>query len=107
MARQALARGGSMSDTPTMTGEEVPQADAVLRMTGTATAPGTTCAVLTPSIKAALRELWPGAVLEVQVDDPDARQDVASWCRLSGNELVALVEEPAGLLTFYVRKKIA
>jgi len=62
-------------------------------------------AVLTPAIKAKLRELAPGHVLEVRVNDMSARGDIAAWCRLSGHELLAMAEEPPQLLRAYLRKK--
>ena len=80
-------------------------AHAALELIGTADAPGTTCAVLTPRIKARLQELDSGHLLRVRVDDPVARVDVPAWCYLSGNELVALQEEAGGILNFYIRKR--
>jgi tRNA 2-thiouridine synthesizing protein A len=81
------------------------QADAVLEMLETADALGTTCAVLTPAIKARLRELEGGQVLEVRVDDPHAREDIAAWCRLSGNELLAVVDDTANYTRYFLSKK--
>jgi len=66
---------------------------------------GAACATLTPSIRAKLREMQPRQVLEVRVDDPAAILDVTSWSRLSGNQLLATVEEDPGLIRFYLRKK--
>jgi TusA-related sulfurtransferase len=83
-----------------------PTADAALELLGTAPEiDGTTCAILTPAIKAKLRELAAGQVLEVRVDDLTAREDLSSWCRLSGNELLAMREEPPGVLRAWLRKK--
>lgn len=80
------------------------QPDATLDMTQTVAAQGAMCAVLTPAIKARLREMAGGQILEVRVNDPTAREDIASWCRLSGHELLAAEESPA-LLHIYLRKK--
>ena len=82
-----------------------PQADALLEMLGTADALGTTCAVLTPAIKAKLRDLEGGQVLEVRVDDPSAREDIAAWCRLSGHELLAVVDEMPKYMRYFLGKK--
>src|SRR5689334_23751266 len=82
-----------------------PHADALLEMLGTADALGTTCAVLTPAIKAKLRELAGGQVLEVRVDDPSAREDIAAWCRLSGHELLAVVDEMPKYTRYFLGKK--
>lgn len=79
-------------------------ADALLEVLDTSQMQGTTCALLTPAIKAKLRELQPGQVLEVRVDDPLARDDIASWCRLAGHEMLAAVEEGPRLRVF-LRKK--
>jgi len=86
----------------------IPRADATLEMLGTANSgamDGTTCAILTPAIRAKLREMASGQVLEVRVDDPAAREDLESWSRLSGNALIAAREEPSGVLRAWLRKK--
>jgi TusA-related sulfurtransferase len=79
-----------------------PQPDAVLEML-MAEAQGSTCALLTPAIKAKLRDLEPGRVLLVRVDDPSARLDVQAWCALTGNPLLATTEEE-GTLSFLIQK---
>ena len=86
----------------------IPRADATLEMLGTANSgamDGTTCAILTPAIRAKLREMEAGQVLEVRVDDPAAREDLESWSRLSGNALIAAREESSGVLRVWLRKK--
>jgi TusA-related sulfurtransferase len=97
------------TSSDTVDGVSFPAADAVLELLGTANnageMDGTTCAILTPAIRAKLREMEAGQVLEVRVDDPAAREDLASWCRLSGNELLAAREESSGVLRAFLRKK--
>jgi TusA-related sulfurtransferase len=85
--------------------EPLAQPDATLDMTQTLAAQGAMCAVLTPAIKATLREMAGGQTLEIRVDDPTARDDIASWCRLSGHEMLAVIEEPAQPLRVFVRKR--
>jgi TusA-related sulfurtransferase len=68
-------------------------------------ATGASCATLTPLIRAKIRDLAGGAVLEVRTDDPSARVDVPAWSRLTGNALLAAVEEDAAHTRFYLRKK--
>lgn len=87
------------------TGSPVLHADAVLEMLGTAGAPGATCAALTPAIKAKLRDLAAGQVLEVRVDDPGAREDIAAWCRLAGHELLAVLDDSTAYTRYLLRKK--
>ena len=77
----------------------VPAADAVLD------APGSSCATLTPLIRARIRELASGQVLEVRSDDPAAREGVPAWSRLTGNPLEAVVEDDADRTRFYLRRK--
>jgi tRNA 2-thiouridine synthesizing protein A len=83
----------------------LPEPNTVLDWTAAAPVQGTLCALLTPAIKVKLREMEPGQVLEVRVNDMSARDDIVSWCRLSGHELLALTEQPPDLLRAYVRKK--
>lgn len=95
-----------MNEKPNPGHAPLPQADAVLEMLGMPEAEGSTCALLTPAIKVRLRELSAGQVLEVRVDDPLAEDDIKSWSRLSGHELLAMdTDSAAGILRFYLRKK--
>jgi TusA-related sulfurtransferase len=76
-----------------------PVADATLD------APGSSCADLTPLIRARIRELVSGQLLEVRTDDPAARAGVPAWSRLTGNPLEAVVADDAARTRFYLRKK--
>lgn len=97
-----------MNTQPGTTGHPAPpHADAVLDMTQVPAAQGAMCAVLTPNIKARLREMASGQVLEIRVNDPTAREDIASWCRLTGHGLLAEIEESPELLRMFVRKKLS
>ncbi len=86
-------------------GTNLPAAQALLVMRTASERSGTTCARLTPAIRARLRELDSGQVLEVRVDDSAAREDIGAWCRLSGNELLAVMEDGPEGLRFFLRKK--
>jgi TusA-related sulfurtransferase len=84
----------------------LPTADAILLMNAPSEAQGSTCAILTPAIKMRLREMTSGQVLKVQVDDSTARGDIEAWCRLSGNELLAVTAAESGQgLCFFLKKK--
>jgi TusA-related sulfurtransferase len=66
---------------------------------------GSTCAILTPSIKHKLAEMSSGQVLEVQVDDPSAKEDIEAWSRLSGNPLLKIDRGVDQKLIFFLMKK--
>ncbi len=83
----------------------LPTAQALLEMKVESESAGSTCALLTPAIKTRLGELDSGQVLEVRVNDSTAREDIAAWCRLSGNELLAMTDEGHQGLRFFLRKK--
>ncbi len=85
---------------------DIPHADAVLEMLGAAQMDGSVCALLTPAIRTRLREMSPGQVLEVRVDDPTASDDMAAWARLSGHELVQTLQD-GETIRFFVRKRKA
>lgn len=87
------------------TASALPQADSVLEMLDLDERAGTACALLTPAIKARLREMQSGQILEVRVNDLTARLDIEAWCQLSGNPLLAITEEALNVLRFFVRKK--
>jgi tRNA 2-thiouridine synthesizing protein A len=77
----------------------IPKPDAVLDTAGAS------CATLTPLVKARIRELLSGNILEVRSDDPAAREGMPAWSRLTGNELLAVVVEDPDRTRFYLRKK--
>ena len=66
---------------------------------------GQDCATLTPMIAAQMRQLPSGQVLEVISDDPSARSGLASWSRLTGNPMVAIVEEAPGRTRYFLQRK--
>jgi tRNA 2-thiouridine synthesizing protein A len=66
---------------------------------------GQACATLTPMIALRMRELPTGQVLEVISDDPTARSGLASWSRLTGHPIVAIVEDEGGRTRYYLRRK--
>ena len=78
---------------------EVPDSQAVLD------APGTACAYLTPLIKERMAPLQSGEVLEVRSDDPASREGVPAWSRMTGNALIASVQEDEYNTRFFLRKK--
>ncbi|HKW22856.1 MAG TPA: sulfurtransferase TusA family protein [Ktedonobacterales bacterium] len=94
-----------MSSPQETTDDRTLRPDALLDMTRIETAQGAICALLTPAIKGKFQEMSGGQILEVRVNDPTAREDIASWCRLSGHELVAEVEESPQLLRVFIRKR--
>jgi tRNA 2-thiouridine synthesizing protein A len=66
---------------------------------------GQACATLTPIIASRIRQLLSGQVLEVISDDPTARSGLASWSRLTGNPIVAIIEDEPGRTRYYLRRK--
>jgi TusA-related sulfurtransferase len=66
---------------------------------------GQACATLTPLIAARMRELLTDQVLEVISDDPTARSGLASWSRLTGNPMVAIIDDGSGQTRYYLRRK--
>ena len=66
---------------------------------------GQDCSTLTPMIAARIRQLPSGQILEVISDDPTARSGLASWSRLTGNPLVAIIEERPGRTRYFLQRK--
>lgn len=66
---------------------------------------GQSCATLTPIIAARMRELASGQILEIISDDPTARSGLASWSRLTGNPVVAILEDGPGRTRYYLQRK--
>lgn len=68
-------------------------------------APGLACITLTPLIKRTIVALPPGTVLDVQTDDPAAREGIPAWCRLTGNRLLDVVEHNPTETSFHIEAK--
>ncbi len=68
-------------------------------------ATGKYCADLTPALKSAPRGLASGQTIEVRTDDATARADVPAWARLTGNELLQVIEENDTDTTFIIKVK--
>jgi TusA-related sulfurtransferase len=50
-----------------------------------------------------IKELAPGKVLEVVADDLGIKEDMPNWCKVTGNECLA-IEEKDGHYHVFVRK---
>lgn len=92
---EALTHTGS----PAETGASLPHADAVLD------APREGCATLTPLVRARIRELESGQILDVRTDDPTAHENLQAWCRLTGHTLAAVRDIGVRGKRFLIRKK--
>jgi tRNA 2-thiouridine synthesizing protein A len=51
-----------------------------------------------------IKDLKPGEVLEIIADDKGIKQDMPSWCRMTGNECIG-IEEKDGEFHVFVKKK--
>jgi arsenite methyltransferase len=78
---------------------DAPRADAVVD------AYGQLCGTIEPAMKAAMRGLSSGQVLEVRVDDVTARLGVPAWSRLAGHELFTTIEDDDRRTRFFLRKR--
>jgi TusA-related sulfurtransferase len=82
-----------------MDASSAPTADALMDLVGQ------DCSSLTPIIAARMRHLPSGQILEVISDDPTARSGLASWSRLTGNALIAIIEDDPGRTHYYLQRK--
>ncbi len=64
---------------------------------------GRACVELLLPMAKQVRALDSGQILEVKTDDPAAREDLGSWCRMSGNELLDRIKG-VGFESFYIRR---
>jgi tRNA 2-thiouridine synthesizing protein A len=51
-----------------------------------------------------IKSLKPGQILKVYADDPAAEEDVKSWVRRVGHELLQ-IEKTGSEMEFYIKKK--
>ncbi|HMA34134.1 MAG TPA: PqqD family peptide modification chaperone [Chloroflexia bacterium] len=64
---------------------------------------GQACVELLLTMAQQVRALAPGEILKVVTDDPAAREDLGAWCRMTGNDLAAVVKGQ-GYASYFVRR---
>ncbi|EIV96500.1 sulfurtransferase TusA family protein [Frankia sp. QA3] len=71
---------------------------------GTLDSRGRRCPLPIIDLARAFGSVVPGDTITLWADDPAAGPDVAAWCRLRGQELVAVRALPAGGEEFVIRR---
>jgi tRNA 2-thiouridine synthesizing protein A len=66
-------------------------------------AKGLSCPLPILKTKKAVESLSKGQVLKVETTDPGSKNDMASWAKRTGNEILK-VEEGSGSFTFFIKK---
>ncbi len=66
-------------------------------------AKGMSCPLPILKTKKAVETMEKDKVLKVETTDPGSKNDMASWAKRTGNEIVN-VEEGSGTFTFYIKK---
>ncbi len=69
-------------------------------------AKGLSCPLPILKTKKAVEALSKDQVLKVVTTDPGSKNDMASWAKRTGNEILKQ-EEGAGTFTFYIKKSAA
>ncbi|MDA8421985.1 MAG: sulfurtransferase TusA family protein [Nitrospiraceae bacterium] len=66
-------------------------------------AKGLSCPLPILKTKKAVEALSKNQVLKVETTDPGSKNDMASWAKRTGNEILK-VEEGSGTFTFFIKK---
>ncbi len=66
-------------------------------------AKGLSCPLPILKTKKAVETLSKDQVLKVETTDPGSKNDMASWAKRTGNEIIQQ-EEGSGTFTFYIKK---
>jgi tRNA 2-thiouridine synthesizing protein A len=66
-------------------------------------AKGLSCPLPILKTKKAVDAMTKDQVLKVETTDPGSKNDMASWAKRTGNEVLK-VEEGSGTFTFYIKK---
>ncbi len=74
-----------------------------IKVDQTLDAKGLSCPLPILKTKKAVEALAKGQVLKVEATDPGSKNDMASWAKRTGNEILK-VEEGSGSFTFYIKK---
>jgi tRNA 2-thiouridine synthesizing protein A len=78
--------------------------DATTKPDTTLDATGLLCPLPVLKARRALKSVPPGGILEVLATDPGATKDFEHFCQTTGCELLALGEQPGGVLRFFLKK---
>jgi tRNA 2-thiouridine synthesizing protein A len=65
---------------------------------------GLYCPMPIARTKQEIDKLEAGQVLKVEADDPAAEEDIKSWARRTGHEIVKLKKEDT-IVTFFIQKR--
>jgi tRNA 2-thiouridine synthesizing protein A len=68
-------------------------------------AKGLSCPLPILKTKKAVESLSKDQVLKVETTDPGSKNDMVSWAKRTGNEILKL-EEASGIFTFYIKKNV-
>ncbi len=66
-------------------------------------AKGLSCPLPILKTKKAIEAMSKDQVLKVETTDPGSKNDMASWAKRTGNEILQM-EEGAGTFTFFIKK---
>lgn len=66
-------------------------------------AKGLSCPLPILKTKKAVEAMTKGQVLRVETTDPGSKNDMNSWSKRTGNEILKVDEGP-GVFTFYIKK---
>jgi tRNA 2-thiouridine synthesizing protein A len=66
---------------------------------------GLYCPMPIARTKQEIDKLEAGQVLKVEADDPAAEEDIKSWARRTGHEIVKLAKDGT-IVTFFIRKRV-
>jgi tRNA 2-thiouridine synthesizing protein A len=77
-----------------------------IKVDQTLDAKGLSCPLPILKTKKAVQALSKDQVLKVETTDPGSKNDMASWAKRTGNEVLK-VEEGSGSYTFYIKKTAA
>jgi tRNA 2-thiouridine synthesizing protein A len=74
-----------------------------IKVDQTLDAKGLSCPLPILKTKKAVEALAKDQVLKVETTDPGSKNDMASWAKRTGNEILK-TEEGSGSFTFYIKK---
>jgi tRNA 2-thiouridine synthesizing protein A len=77
-----------------------------IKVDQTLDAKGLSCPLPILKTKKAVEALAKDQVLKVVTTDPGSKNDMASWAKRTGNEVLKM-EEGSGSFTFYIKKTAA
>ena len=77
----------------------------MLEVASTVDAVGLFCPLPVVKLKLEIENIKPNEIVELLADDPGVNEDLAVWCRETGQKLISIGKNSEDIITAYIKKQ--